>query len=592
MMPALNFRTKLVLAMSLTVIVVSGATLSVAQRRVEAAYQAQFEEQFRLHLTLFNERRRQQRGEVAKRCQRVAESVRLVSALEEALIEDDPELVYDNLDAEVGLIMETVEKVVVGIIDPMGHWLRPEKLRPYLLATASERSDGSALGRMVERLSNGGRTQQEVGYLAIQDEGGETRLREIILTPLVNQGTGDVLGALAAGLPAAAPTQVPDEGELPAASPLRSGIWLEGRFFSPSISKAVAGEIEVMMASGDAETDGEVEMLIDGVPNLVFHRVLNPDSPFPPAVQVGLYSMEEAVSAKRQLRSQIIGFSAAALVAGLLVIRTLSRGFSRPIEEMAEGTRRIAKGDLAVRVPVRGRDELGVLAASFNDMAEDLALKERYKSVLAQVTDASVAEELIHGRVALGGEVRKASVLFCDIRGFTALTENMPPKEVIALMNEHMTAMTRIVHAHHGVVDKFVGDLIMAIFGAPKSYGKDAEMAVRCALEMLSDRDSMNQAKGRAIEMGIGIATGEMVAGCMGSEDRLNYTVLGDRVNLGSRLCSRAGAAELIVDGATWEAADPGLAAEPLEPLSLKGFKQPVRAFRLRAPGGASQTAS
>jgi len=232
-------------------------------------------------------------------------------------------------------------------------------------------------------------------------------------------------------------------------------------------------------------------------------------------------------------------------------------------------------------VPVHGRDEIGALAAAFNDMAAELAQKERYKLLLAQVSDPQVADALVHGRVALGGEVRQASVLFCDIRGFTALTEGMPPQEVIKLMNDHMTAMTRVVHAHHGVVDKFVGDLIMAIFGVPKSYGDDTRLAVDCALEMLAVRRRLNATAKQRMEMGIGIATGEMVAGCMGSDNRLNYTVLGERVNLASRLCSKAGVAELLIDEATYAGLHGACEAEPVKPMPLKGFRQPVAAFRL-----------
>ena len=581
-MPVLNFRTKLVLAMSLTVLLMSATTLYVSQGRVEAAYQAQFEEQFRLHLTIFSERRMQKRGEVARRCQRVAESVRLISALEEALIEDDPELVYDNLDTEIGPLTEVVEEVFLGVIDPMGRVLRPGVERSYLIGFEGGKGERSELGKMVERLSSGGHTKQEVGFLAMGDADGQVVLREIILTPLVNLGTGDVLGALAAALPAAVNPDERGKGQAEGEEPLQSGIWLEGRLFSPTIREALEPAI-ARLINDLAPLESKANVLaVDGVPHLFFQRALNPGSMFPPAVQVGLYSMAEAVAAKRELRLQILSFSAVTMVLGLLAIRSLSRGFSRPIEQLALATRRIASGDFTVRVPARGRDELAMLAGSFNDMAEDLALKERYKAVLAQVTDASVAEQLIHGGVALGGEVRRASVLFCDIRGFTALTENMPPKEVIAMMNEHMTAMTRIVHAHHGVVDKFVGDLIMAIFGAPKIYGDDAQLAVQCGLEMLSKRKEMNEAAGKRIEMGIGIATGEMVAGCMGSDDRLNYTVLGERVNLASRLCSKAGVAELLIDELTHEELASSVKAEPLELMSLKGFRRSVQAYRVQ----------
>jgi class 3 adenylate cyclase len=586
-MPAPSFRTKLILAMSLTVAGVTGATLYVTQQRVQAAFQRQFEDQFRLQLSFFSERRVQQLGEIAKRCKKVSESVRIISALEEALMEDDPDLFYDNLDTEIALLTEAADNPSVTVIDPTGRALVPGKSRPYFLPHGSGDGRDSLLGRLVVRM-RGSEGRQEIGYLAL----GGGKLGECMVTPLVNQATDDVLGALVMAFP------LSDHGERAmhesSRKALLSGIWLDGRVHSQTIPAALheklAKQVAEEMQNATSGTSA-VTIRVGDVPHLLFHRVLNPGSLFPPAAQVGLYSMAEAVREQQQLRVRILGYGAAAVLVGMGLILWLSRGFSRPIEALAAGTRRIAAGDFEVRVPVQGSDEIGALAASFNDMAVELAQKERYKLLLAQVSDPQVADALMHGRVALGGEVRHASVLFCDIRGFTALTEGMPPQEVIAMMNEHMTAMTRVVHAHHGVVDKFVGDLIMAIFGAPKSYGDDTRLAVNCALEMLAMRRKLNQATTRRIEMGIGLATGEMVAGCMGSEDRLNYTVLGERVNLASRLCSKAGPAELIIDEATHAALNGAFKAEPVEPMALKGFSQPVSAFRLRLAESAGPVA-
>lgn len=586
-MPAPSFRTKLILAMSLTVAGVTGATLYVTQQRVQAAFQRQFEDQFRLQLSFFSERRVQQLGEIAKRCKKVSESVRIISALEEALMEDDPDLFYDNLDTEIALLTEAAENPSVTVIDPTGRALVPGKSRPYFLPHGTGDGRDSLLGRLVVRM-RGSEGRQEIGYLAL---GGE-KLGECMVTPLVNQATDDVLGALVMAFP------LSDHGERAmhesSRKALLSGIWLDGRVHSQTIPAALHEKLAKQVAEemqNAASGTSAVTIRVGDVPHLLFHRVLNPGSLFPPAAQVGLYSMAEAVREQQQLRVRILGYGAAAVLVGMGLILWLSQGFSRPIEALAAGTRRIAAGDFEVRVPVQGSDEIGALAASFNDMAVELAQKERYKLLLAQVSDPQVADALMHGRVALGGEVRHASVLFCDIRGFTALTEGMPPQEVIAMMNEHMTAMTRVVHAHHGVVDKFVGDLIMAIFGAPKSYGDDTRLAVNCALEMLAVRRKLNQATTRRIEMGIGVATGEMVAGCMGSEDRLNYTVLGERVNLASRLCSKAGPSELIIDEATHAALNGAFRAEPVEPMALKGFSQPVSAFRLRLAESAGPVA-
>src|SRR5439155_735991 len=146
----------------------------------------------------------------------------------------------------------------------------------------------------------------------------------------------------------------------------------------------------------------------------------------------------------------------------------------------------------------------------FNEMTAGLALKERYRSVLDLVADREVADDLIAGRLTLGGELREASVVFCDVRGFTALTERMEPGEVIALLNEHMTALTRVVYANGGVVDKFVGDQVIALFGVPRSTGHDAYAAVRAAREMIEARTTLNARAARALEAPGGLVRADL----------------------------------------------------------------------------------
>jgi class 3 adenylate cyclase len=201
--------------------------------------------------------------------------------------------------------------------------------------------------------------------------------------------------------------------------------------------------------------------------------------------------------------------------------------------------------------------------------------------VLNSVADERVARQLLEGGLTLGGEERPVTMLFCDIRGFTAHTENMAPAEVIEFLNEHMTALTRVVKNHHGVLDKFVGDLLMALFGAPVSRGQDALDGARCALEILSVRNGLNAVSRHRLQVGIGVATGQVVAGCMGSLDRLNYTVIGERVNLASRLCSLAKPGQVVVDEATRLALGDLADVRPLAPVKLKGFSGEVQAFEL-----------
>ena len=321
--------------------------------------------------------------------------------------------------------------------------------------------------------------------------------------------------------------------------------------------------------------------MIDGDPNRVFYQALNPDPHLPKAYLVVLISVKESLEKQRDLRSNIFFFGAVGLLGAFGMSLLLSHGLSVPIRELVRGTNEIQRGNLAVKVPVRSRDEIGHLAASFNEMAEGLVLKEKYRSVLDKVSDKAVAHELMQGNVALGGETREISVLFCDIRGFTALTQGMDPDEVIRMLNEHFTPLTRVVNEHNGVVDKFVGDLIMAIFGAPKSYGNDAFNAARCALDMMHERQKLNDTTSYKIEIGIGVASGPAVAGCMGSADRLNYTVLGERVNLASRLCSKAGRMDVVIDQTTRERLGDAARVENLPELELKGFSSRVPAFKL-----------
>jgi class 3 adenylate cyclase len=327
---------------------------------------------------------------------------------------------------------------------------------------------------------------------------------------------------------------------------------------------------------------------LGGVPYRVFYRAPEAGSPLAMAYQVCLYSLADAYRDRRDLRLGIAAFAVLGLLGALGLSLILSHGLSVPIREVVAGTREIRRGNFDVAVPVRSGDEIGQLAESFNEMAVGLALKEKYRNVLNVVSDESIAERLLGGKLVLGGELREVSVLFCDIRGFTALTMNMPPEEVIELLNEHMTALTRVVKAHGGVVDKFVGDLIMAVFGAPVRHADDALAAARCALRMVEERATLNRTSRHAIRMGIGIATGEAVAGCMGSIDRLNYTVLGERVNLASRLCGKAGPMQVVIDRTTRDRIAGQSEVAELAPLELKGFEGPVPAYQLISVGAVS----
>lgn len=280
-----------------------------------------------------------------------------------------------------------------------------------------------------------------------------------------------------------------------------------------------------------------------------------------------------------------------ALFFALIFLELIARRITRPISTLAKATPHISKGhfeDVQLpEIPPGRKDEIATLCSSFTEMIQGLKDREKVKGVLNKVVSKEIAEEILKGNVTLGGEEKEATILFADIRGFTHLTEKMPPKDVIDLLNTCMTKISHIVDEYGGVIDKYVGDEAMALFGAPVVYKNNAARAVCSAIEMIEKIyywDEERRAQGLPnVEIGIGICTGKVVAGNMGAEDRLNYTVLGANVNLAARLCSAAKPGEILITKDTYES--PGVkeavSGEELPPLELKGFSEKVIVYRV-----------
>jgi class 3 adenylate cyclase len=565
----LGFRLKILLALMLVVAGVTGGALLVTQASVTATYGALVDARFEGEAEATAALQETRLAAVKAKCRDLAGSVRLVAAMEEG---DDAILYRIALDE---LRDVAGAATFFRLIDGAGRVRPPSDARAGLVGV--ETGDWEAqLARAARGLG-----AQEVGYLAPRIDGRPT-LAEVVLTPIVDRSTTEVIGALAIGFPV---------GDVEARHGVRSGVWLDGRLHGPSIPASIAPTLERLVAAGVASPDELLD--VDGEPHRAHVRPVRTAPHLPPAHYVGLHSVADAVASEQRLRTRILAVGALALLVAFVSSGLIARGLSEPVERLVAATSEIQHGNLDVRVPVRGGDELARLGTAFNGMAADLALKERYRSVLDLVADRSVAEQLLRGEVTLGGELRDATVLFADICGFTAMSEHMAPSEVIALLNEHMTALTRVVHAHGGVVDKFVGDALMAIFGVPRaddtrvgvprSAPDDARRAVAAARDMVVEREALNDRTGRHITMSIGIASGPMVAGCMGSADRLNYTVLGARVNLAARLCTEAAPMTILVDEPTRRALGTTVAVVPLPALLLRGFSAPVDAWRIEA---------
>ena len=304
-------------------------------------------------------------------------------------------------------------------------------------------------------------------------------------------------------------------------------------------------------------------------------------------------SLTEELAPAEALKRVVLQISLAALVAATLFAFGIARSVSRPMQQLAAHTKLVASGDYTQRIELPREDELGQLATAFNHMTAGLAERDRVRNLLGMVVSPEIATQLLQSDLKLGGEEREATILFCDLRDFTSFSEIMPPTDVLALLNRYLDRMSGIIEQHGGVIDKFIGDAIMALFGAPVALPDAANRAVAAARDMARALDILNtelRAEGRpALAFGIGINTARVVAGNMGSKTRLNYTVIGDGVNLASRLegltKEPAYATAIIVSEATLLAINPRPNARELGEVRVKGKADAVRIFALSARG-------
>jgi class 3 adenylate cyclase len=228
-----------------------------------------------------------------------------------------------------------------------------------------------------------------------------------------------------------------------------------------------------------------------------------------------------------------------------------------------------------------------LLKARIDSSLEKKRLRDQQKALVERFATSAVAEDLARSGFALGGKRVQATVMFCDIRGFTALVESQPPEETIELLNTWYTLMFEAISAQGGVVNQMIGDGLMAIFGAPLPLAEPALAAARAALDMSEMIELLNTertAVGKAaLAIGVGLASGDVIAGYTGTQERATYTCVGDTVNLAARLeaHTRSAGRAILMDAATQSALAGRLAAEPLGEALLKGKSAPVPTFAL-----------
>lgn len=269
------------------------------------------------------------------------------------------------------------------------------------------------------------------------------------------------------------------------------------------------------------------------------------------------------------------------IVVGIFVSLGLSMYFSHPIKKLGASTRAVGAGEFNYRVKINRNDEFGDLAYAFNRMAEDLELNEKIKGSFGRYVTPEIVDMIVANpdNQWMKGAKVEASVLFVDIRGFTSMAEDEAPERIVELLNDYFTRITEIVIKFGGHLNKFMGDEAMAVFGAPAPNPRHGEAAVMAALEVREEIERFNSEKGKSdliIQVGIGVNSGEMVAGNLGSQKRMEYTMVGDNVNVASRLTSLAKPGEILISKRTYDSI--GTGQKPI--IKTKG-RVPIRGRRM-----------
>jgi adenylate cyclase len=299
------------------------------------------------------------------------------------------------------------------------------------------------------------------------------------------------------------------------------------------------------------------------------------------------FSQGSIEAALEKARNNAILISLGMVLIGIGGAVALASFLSAPILKLMEGTRAIAAGNFAVSLPVPSRDEIGDLTRSFNQMAQSLREKDLIKRAFTRYVAREVVDEILKDpeNLVLTGERRDVTVLFCDIRGFTATSEKLTPEEVVTLLNTFYNLMIDTTFKEDGTLDKFLGDGVMAVFGAPIYHQDHSLRAIRTALAMqagMRDLSARRATEGKpAIKVGIGINAGDAVAGTVGTEARMEYTVIGDSVNLASRLESNSKAGQILISESTYFKVQAAVEARSLGRVKVKGKEEEIGVYEV-----------
>jgi class 3 adenylate cyclase len=285
---------------------------------------------------------------------------------------------------------------------------------------------------------------------------------------------------------------------------------------------------------------------------------------------------------------------------GLAVAALITNRLSRPVRSLASAMRDVQGGNLNIQLPVSSTDEVGRLTDSFNFFVKELRSKERMKETFGKYIDPRILEEVLaeRGEEAVASGRREMSVLFADLVGFTGLSERLAPLLLVKLLNRHFGLQALAIQEHRGIVDKFVGDSIVAFWGPPFVKSEEhAVLACRAAHAQLLALDNLRRElpditglrrDAPAVDLCIGISTGDVVVGNIGSENTRSYTVVGDSVNVAARLerANRVYGTQILINESTAQAIGSQFETREIDTISVKGKTETTRIFELMSATG------
>jgi adenylate cyclase len=304
------------------------------------------------------------------------------------------------------------------------------------------------------------------------------------------------------------------------------------------------------------------------------------------AWEVNRFGIDTPTFALGVVRFSLVLFAIFFVYAGVLN-RLVSRSIVEPLEDMLGVVEKVRYGDYESRVRVVSNDEIGTLGDSTNTMIEGLAEREAIRSMFGRYVSPEIRDEILSGRIPLEGELKEATVLFADLRNFTPFVESMPPKEAVKIVNGYFQAMDEAIRRHNGLILHFIGDAIMAVFGMPLPLADHPASASRAALEMRRELEKFNATAawegGKPIRHGIGVNTGMVLAANIGSHDRVTYSLIGDMVNVASRIqdLTKDFKYDILLNKTTRERLSQEFTIKELPLISVKGKQTPLNLYAL-----------